>query len=255
MTKVLVCIANYENKQIHYLKSILEEYSKFNSNYDISVVLFSTYKNENIISNYSSLKIIEKIYDPKIGVNLPHEHKLYMSEQLNNYDLFIYTENDILITSRNIDRFVKLSSVCNNTMYIPGFVRFEKCNDNKVISLVDCHPRHSKHFGGRGQVIKKKIVINDSNFFIPWNVHQGSYVLTAKQYEKILQSPNYFKSNGFSGGPLETAASGTYAFCGFEKVVSYDFLEDCLIHHLSNKYCRKISFPIENFKNIYLEKK
>jgi hypothetical protein len=253
--KFLVCISNYGDKQLSYLDVVLQEYLKFNGSFDISVVLFSTQNNDAIIKKYPTLNIVEKMYDAKIGVGLPHMHKEYMSKQVDNYDLFMYTENDIRISAKNVERFMELSDTCKNTQYIPGFVRFEICKGKDLISLVDCHPRGSRWGGGnrRTDVIKEKVTINNSNFFVPFNSHHGGYILTKDQYKEVLESSGYFRTTGYAG-PLETAATSVYAFCGLKKAICYDTLEDCMIHHLPNKYCAA-SFSLETVKRIYLEKK
>ena len=49
---------------------------------------------------------------------LPFAHKKLFSERVDHYDLFIYSEDDILITKRNIEAF-QPSPMCCQTTRLP----------------------------------------------------------------------------------------------------------------------------------------
>ena len=56
--------------------------------------------------------------------SLPFGYKTIFGERMSQYDLFIYSEDDTLITERNIDAFVKVTKILPEE-YIAGFIRHE----------------------------------------------------------------------------------------------------------------------------------
>ncbi len=149
---------------------------------------------------------------------------------------------------------IELSNICDNTEYVPGFIRFEICSGYDFISVVDCSPKHSIWNGGnkKKDVIKDLIDIKGESFFSLFNVHSACYIFLQKEFKKIIQSANYLKKNGYAR-ELKTSASGVYYNCGFTKVIHYKSLQDSLIHHLPNKYCTG-SFSLDTLKDIYKKK-
>jgi len=253
--QVILVIANYGNKQIPYLKTILQEYNNFKK-YKIKVILLNTELIKNL--NYSNLNIKQEIYDLSLGYWLAHKHRKFISENKDNFDIFIYSENDFLITEANLDTFVKHSKNLKNTKYVPGFLRYElKKNDNTKY-LLDCHPNHAVNRIPLYSIIKYpvgllpthialnfhlnpiirqlNITINNKKYFEVQNLHQGCYILTKEQLKIVLDSGNYFNKSKNYVGARESAASNVYAYCNIVKVINQGDLESNLIHHLADKY-------------------
>ncbi|KKQ53542.1 MAG: Methyltransferase family protein [Parcubacteria group bacterium GW2011_GWD2_38_11] len=251
MEKILVCIPSYGSGQVEYLKTILREYNSMH--FDIDVAVFLT--DDINLSEFDNIRIKKFRFDPSIGLMLPHQHKEYMAENVDKYDLFIYSENDILITERNIRYFLQYSQKLKGTPFIPGFVRFELKNDDYVY-LIDFHSgnctlRHGpfwmrfyalKHYLIKNKIIEYKLVLDGETYFEPNNLHQASYLLTSDQFRAVLSSGNYFLGpDGGFGAVLESAASDVYFRCNLTKLVNLDHIEDSLIHHLPNKYVNTFS--------------
>lgn len=254
-SKVLVVIANYGNKQIQYLKRVLQEYNRFKK-YKINVILLNTEYVKDL--KYSRLGIRQEIFDKSLGYWLAHKHKKFIFENKDKFDIFIYSENDILITEKNLDVFVTHSKNLENTNYVPGFLRYEAKGNDADKYLIDCHPKHTASRIRLYSVIKNiigvipsrillkihlhptirqfNIMANKKKYFEVQNVHQGSYLLTAKQLQTVLQSGNYFDETHNYAGIREGAASNVYVRCGVVKVLSVDDLQNSLIHHLPDKY-------------------
>ena len=56
-----------------------------------------------------------------------------MEKQKNNYDCFIYTEDDILFTKKNFEYWKKYRKICLQNDLNLGFLRIEK-RDNEIFS-------------------------------------------------------------------------------------------------------------------------
>jgi len=249
--KILVCIPDYGEGQKNHLKRILHEYDSMI--FDITVAVFLT--DDMDFSQFNNIHIQKFFFDREIKLMLAHQHKKFMAENIDNYDLFVYSENDMLITESNIDIFIKLSEKMRGTKFVPGFIRYELKDDNYKY-LIDFHSgnctlRHGsfwmkfyalKHYIVKNKVIESRLELNGEMYFEPNNLHQASYLLTRDQFKMVLGSGSYFKGpdSGF-GAVLESAASDVYFRCGLTKLISMDFIQECLIHHLPNKYVNKFS--------------
>lgn len=255
--KMLVVIANYGSKQMKYLKRIMQEYNNFRK-YKVKVILISTEHIKGL--KYKNLEIKQEIFDASLGYWLAHRHKKFIAENKDKFDIFIYSENDILITEENIDVLAKHSKNLSKTNLVPGFLRYE-ANNGKDKHLIDLHPNHAANripfyfatkyvismlpektalaLGLHPIISNPNINIIGERYFEVQNLHQGSYMLTKEQLEKVVRSGNYLNEKKNYAGIREGAASNVYANCGITKVVSFDDLERSLIHHLPEKYIGK----------------
>lgn len=213
--KIKVCIANYGISQIDYLYRVVDEFNSF-KNHSVNVVVYSTEK----------LDMEHKLYPSDIGKALPFACRKDMIDSIPNYELFIYNENDMLITEQNIDSFLEHSSTLTGNR-VSGFIRYEiDKNKNKV--LLDPNPFW-------GPLVKNK---TESNFELN-NVHQGCWILLRKDLKKAIDSGGFsLQSHESPYGMLEQGASDPYTQCQLTKVfpLNYDLCSNLLIHHLPNKY-------------------
>ncbi|MGZ3611690.1 MAG: class I SAM-dependent methyltransferase, partial [Ktedonobacteraceae bacterium] len=56
--------------------------------------------------------------------SLPFGHKKLFAENVNRYDLFIYTEDDTLIRKENILSYLRATEELGEDL-LPGFIRYE----------------------------------------------------------------------------------------------------------------------------------
>jgi hypothetical protein len=160
-----------------------------------------------------------------------------MVQHQDDYDLFVYSENDILIQERNLEGFLRETERLPHD-HVTGFLRYERRENDDALYLIDAHP----HF----PVLKEKdLEINGRRYFTLYNVHQGSWVLTRDQLKRAIRSggfdvmPHYRETKDGFIGILESGASDVYTQCGFKKkVLPHEGIDDLMIHHLPNKYIR-----------------
>ncbi|MBM3836833.1 MAG: hypothetical protein FJ398_02520 [Verrucomicrobia bacterium] len=225
--KTLVCISNYGDGQLLYLHQILIAYDNM-SGFEVDVVLHTTVPLD--LSRYA-FRATQIPCDPAMGRDLALCHRKVMDEAQDQYDLFIYTENDVLIAEDNLRAFCETNAVLPEP-YVAGFIRYERNRerpDDPEMYLPDAHPS-----GGR--VLKGQLVLNGLRCARLRNLHQGCSVLTRAQLKCAMKSPFYHYYN--RGDPLnrEVGASFVYIGCGLQKVIPIDRLEELMIHHLSDKY-------------------
>lgn len=160
--------------------------------------------------------------------SFPFAHKAIMARHIEEYDLFIYSEDDTLITENNINAFLRATEVLQPSE-LAGFLRIEKDAEGRKY-FPDVH----KNFHWDPQ----SVVARGTELFAYFtNEHSACYLLTQQQLRHALQS------GGFLVGPhqgkydlLVSAATDPYTQCGFKKLVCISNIEDFVIHHLPNKY-------------------
>lgn len=231
--KILVAIASYGTNNDSYLQRLLQEYSTMPHEIDMVVV-----------SN------IPKELGPKVEVvvglpssnpwSLPFAHKPIFAERADNYDLFIYSEDDTLITLSNIDAFLWATSVLQPDE-IAGFLRSEQGLDGTLYySTIHSH----YHWDVRS------VCRRESETFAHFtNEHGACYMLTREQLTAAIAS------GGFCVPPhqgkydlLVTAATDPYTQCGFKKLVCVSRLPQFTCKHLTNKYIGRTGIVAEQVR-------
>ena len=230
--KVLVFLANFGSKNDHYLRQLLDAYGSMD--HDVHVVVLT-----NVAKNLGAK--VEVIVDTPKGDpwSFPFVHKQLFAERLEDYDLFIYSEDDTLITQRNIDAFLEVSeSLLSNE--IAGFIRSEKAADGSLhFSTVHAH----FHWDARS-VVKR----GAETFAFFSNEHSACYILTREQLRSAI------RFGGFLVSPhqerydlLVSAATDPYTQCGFRKLICISRIHDFVLPHLPNKYIGKLGLNSDDF--------
>lgn len=232
-TKILVAIANYGTNNDAYLERVLEEYRSMPFRIDIVV-------------QSDRPKTFPGDVEVQVGLptkdpwSLPFAHKKLFAERAGNYDLFIYSEDDILISERNIRAFAEACAVLSPDE-IAGFIRVEKDALGKC-HYCDFHGHY--HWDSRSLTRK-----GGSTFGFFTNEHSASYVLTREQLRKAINSGGFLVEPYRAKYPLpETAATDAYTRCGFKKLICISRLADFTVQHLSNKYIGNLSLDDEAFR-------
>jgi 2-polyprenyl-3-methyl-5-hydroxy-6-metoxy-1,4-benzoquinol methylase len=219
--KLLVAIASYGRRNDFYLAELVKEYRSMPYGVDIVVV-------SNIPRQIASDVQVLVGTPNKDPWSLPFAHKRVLAERLNEYDLFIYSEDDILIQQRNVTAFLKATKVLHEDE-VAGFVRSEEGRDGETYypDFHGCHHWNLASIRQRG----------GSWFASFTNDHAGCYMLTHKQLRRAVDS------GGFLVPPHEgrhdlacTASTDPYTQCGLKKLICASHLEDFVVRHLSNRY-------------------
>jgi len=215
---IKVCIANYGDHQLWCLNKMLAEFSKYKK-YKVDITEYTTERPDRKHHWFSK----------SVGMDLPFKCRQHMADAINDFDLFLYNENDHLITEDNIDALLEHTA----TLKMPqcsGFYRYEINPEGKEI-LLDPNPSW-------GHIVNK---VYEHNFSLH-NNHQGCYLLTREQLQFCINSGQYLvPPHGGPYGMLEQGATDPYNRCGLEKVFPKDLslLKRLGIWHMPVKYCLK----------------
>lgn len=231
--RILAAIAHYGTKNRPYIERLLSEYRSMSFDVDI-VILTEVAKNLG--------EDVEEIigFPSDNPWSLPFAHKALFAKRVNDYDLFIYSEDDTLVTERNIQAFISACKLLPSYQ-IPGFIRFEEDrNGNRFYSSVHGFYRlepDSVHRYG------------DEYFGYFTNLHSACFIMTQDQLLKAIASGG-FLVEPYSGeyDMLCTAATDPYTRCGFRRLLSLSRLGDFELHHLPNVYVGSIGVPVSAFQ-------
>jgi 2-polyprenyl-3-methyl-5-hydroxy-6-metoxy-1,4-benzoquinol methylase len=219
--RLLVAIASYGNTNNKYLAQLIDEYKAMS--FEVDIVVLTNLEKE--VRAGVELQIVPPGKNPW---TLPFAHKKIFAERLEKYDLFIYTEDDVLITEKNLQAFLKVSEVLPANV-IAGFIRYELAPDGTV-SYPEVHghshwdPESVQSFGG----------LQFAHFT---NEHSACYVVAREQLRRAIDSGGFLIDRWDGKYDLIcTAATDAYIHCGFKKLICISLLEEFSIQHLSGKY-------------------
>ena len=230
--RLLVVIASFGEKNLEFLQRITRQYRRMSIHVDV-VVLSEAPK-----SLDSGIKVVVGL-PSRNPWSLPFAHKKIFADNLDNYDLFAYSEDDMDVTEEHIRAFLRVSPALSSDE-IAGFLRYEV---GQTLFLPDVHGTY--HW--KPETVRRRGPYTVAEFS---NEHAAFYLLTQGQLRRAIAS------GGFLRGPYKScydmlccAATDPYTSCGFRKVISISTLEDFLIHHLSNRYAGQLGTPLVAVQN------
>lgn len=219
--RLLVVIASFGRQQDKYLEQIVAEYRSMP--YETDIVVTS-----NVI------KPVPEGVDLVVGLptgdpwSLPWAHQKIMAERIDRYDLFIYSENDVLIQQKNIEAFLRVSQEMPEKE-LPGFLLYEK------------GPTGITHYvGAYGHFHWEPFSVcqhGQYTFAFLTNEHSACYLLTLKQLQTAIWIGRYLVPPHKGKYDLAcTASTIPYTLSGFRKLICISHLEEFMVRHLPCKY-------------------
>jgi SAM-dependent methyltransferase len=220
--RVLVAIASFGTRNEKYLNAVIAEY--LSMPYEIDILVLSNVPR----TLAAGAEVIVVDLTDKDPWSLPFPHKQIFAERMHDYDLFIYSEDDTLISRRNIEAFLDACESLGENE-IAGFFRFERGSDGRV-NYPEAHGR----FHWDCQSVRRR----GGHLFASFtNDHSACYALTRAQLRRAIDSGGFLvPPHSGKYDLLCSAATDPYTQCGFEKVIGISNFDDFLVHHLPNKY-------------------
>ena len=222
---ILVAIASYGAANDVHLRRVLDAWRAMP--FAVDIVVFS-----DIAKKLGSDISVRVGLPTKNPWTLPFPHKRLFVECVGTHDLFIYSEDDMLITERNLRAFLEVTPRLRDDE-VAGFIRFEQ----------DAHGRKNypeMHWRYRwdSTSVRDRDGLTLARFT---NDHAACYILTRAQLRRAIAS------GGFDVPPHEeiydllcTAATDPYTQCGLTKLIPISRINDFAVHHLPNKYVGKL---------------
>ena len=224
--KVLVAIANYGEKNRMFLDRLVWEYKSM-TKYNVDLVVLS--EKPKYLGCHIEVVVGLPAKDPW---SLPFSYKKLFVQRKDDYDIYIYSEDDTLVTQTNIDAFIDESRKMS-IEEVPGFMRYEIGPDGERY-----YSSMHSHYHWDINTLKRN---GDSIYAYYTNDHSACFILTCAQLRLAIES------NGFMLPPrkdkydmLVTAATEPYTVCGMKKMLCITRINEFCLHHLPNVYCGKL---------------
>lgn len=234
----------YLEDRLQYLNQIILESNKYHFNTDIFIhtnVQFATNK----LPPYNNGKVTIIQHD-LTGIN-PHyltwKCRDLLKQQRNEYDIFMYLEDDILVSKKALEYWLNHNHRLIELNYNLGFVRIEVNAQNKLEYIHDITNLHGGRLDTFIELDGKKFCVNNKNqycaFWI-YNKHEFNRFIDSKYYD-INNIANYYIR--------EASAIGLH---GWETpwykntvipLVDNKLHPDCRVYHLPNNYVNDSSSP------------
>ena len=219
--KILIAIANYGTKNDAYLSRVLSEYRRC----PMRPILWCSATFQRTSAQTS--KLLWDYRTRTLGLFHLDTRRIF-AERKDAYDLFIYSEDDILITQRNIEAFVRVTNILP-PQEVAGFFRWEQ------------YPNGTKYFPDANGFYRwmpgSVKVIGDHTFARFTNDHSACYALTRSQLAQAIASGGFLvPAHEHRYDLLVTAATDPYTQCGFKKFICLSHFDEFLVSHLPNKY-------------------
>jgi hypothetical protein len=251
---------HYVEDRIKYLEKIAAQFHLLAN--EIFVHIFTNEKDAD-----KTLKIMDAVkQDRKLAVEihtptyLGHPYlltwsHLYTFRECFNTDKsithFMYLEDDILITEKNIEYWLKSREELKSSNVIPSFLRYEKKRDAEILYSTDVITR---------SVFDKLPRIKETESYYYVNLpypYQGMYLLDRELMHEHLTGPSSIPERTPWDIREKAAAGLTFIKipkgCVSRNFIGYDFENKCidpnsLIHHLPNNYVDNLGTPLGKIK-------
>ena len=232
----------YLEDRFKYLNQIISETNNYHFTTDIFIhtnVQFSKSK----LPSYNNGNLTIICHD-LTGIN-PHyltwKCRDLLKKQRHDYDIFMYLEDDILVTRKALEYWFSYNHRLIELNYNLGFVRIE-VKDNKEY-IHDITNLHGGKLDTFTEIDGKRFCVNNKNqycaFWI-YNKHEFNRFVDSKYYD-INNIANYYIR--------EASAIGLH---GWETpwykatvipVVNNQLIQDCKVYHLPNNYVNDPNSP------------
>ncbi|MCA9002623.1 MAG: methyltransferase domain-containing protein, partial [Planctomycetes bacterium] len=164
--------------------------------------------------------------------------KLFIERQ-DQFDLFIYSEDDTLLTTRNLTAWIEVQPLLAKDQIL-GFLRYEVYRDGE---LSYCGVHYHYHWN------PASVQRAGGEIFAHYtNEHSALSVLTRDQLKHCIASGGFdVPAHQGRYDMLVSAASDPYTQCGLQRLICVSRLDDFLLKHLPNVYLGRIGVKARDF--------
>lgn len=222
MKKVLAVLVNYGNEQLDYLYQVTKSLKSFKQ-YEVTVIVNS---NVPVFDNNIDLVNLIKLKNYQY---LPLTCRKVIWDYKEDFDIFIFGENDHLFLEHHLDKHLEYTSILPKDR-IAGLIQYEENHTGKYYPAY--HWKYEWDFNSVEEYNGKKF----AHFS---NLHQATFIITQEQLLDIgskFDFTKFFTPNDSGYSVKCRVNTDLYQFCGMKKMICISEFEDNLIHHLPNIY-------------------
>jgi len=241
--KLLAVLVNYGEEQLSYLEQVVRALKMF-TKYEVFVVVQSNIPLD--IIGIDEVNVVE-LDDYQL---LPLTCRKVIWDKRNDFDMFLYGENDHLFEEYHLDNHFAYSNLLPSNR-ISGLIQYEFNEKGKY------YPGYHLDFKWDFNSVE----VYDHKVFAHFNnVHQATFILTRSQLLQIGEKINFNllviekrsicqkalrrlrKKLNLSVKPINKYSvkckvnTDIYEYGGMKKLICISEIEESLIHHLPNLY-------------------
>jgi len=221
--------------RINYVNDIIDEKNKYQYITDIFIHTNNIDLQKNMFNNYTN-GCIKIIYHDLSNINpfyLTWKCRDLLKEQQNDYDIFMYIEDDILVPCKAIKYWLEYNEKLIEMNYNLGFLRIEVENNTEYLTDI------WEKFDTTINLNEKKYCVNNKNSYCAF------WIYNKNEFNKFVNSKYYDINNiteFYSNLLREKSAIGFHANCTNRykntliPIINNKLIEDCKIYHMSNNY-------------------
>jgi len=217
---ILAVLVNYGEDQLQYLQQVVSELKSFQK-YEVFIVVNSNIKLD--ILGIDHVNVIE-LDNYQL---LPLTCKQVIWDHKDDFDVFLFGENDHLFKEHHIDKYLEYTNILPKNR-IAGLIQYEENEIGKY------YPAYHAHYDWNYNSVEE---YEGKKFAHFTNLHQATFIITKEQLHKICEQYNFTQFFGQSGYSVKCKVNtDIYQFCGMKKMICISEFKDNLIHHLPNIY-------------------
>lgn len=218
---ILAVLVNYGEEQLTFLQEVIDGLRSF-TEYDVSIIVHSNIELLTITGT-DVVHVIE-LNDYQL---LPLTCKTSIWNHKDDFDIFIFGENDHLFRECHVDRYLEYVDILPVDR-IAGLIQYEENETGKY---------YPAYHGSYEWDYDNVEVYGDKKFAHFSNLHQATFILTKDQISKIGEQYDFTQFFGQSHYSVKCRVNtDIFQFCGMKKMICISDFEDNLIHHLPNIY-------------------
>lgn len=231
--------------RIIYINKIIDETNKYEHVTDIYIHTNNMCLEKNMFNNYDN-GVITIVYHDLTNIDpfyLTWKCRELLKHQKNEYDVFMYVEDDILVPNEALKYWLKYNENLIEMNYNLGFVRIEIENNTEYITDL-----YGEYFDRTICLNGQKYCVNNKNPYCAF------WIYNKNEFNKFVNS-KYYNCNNIRGyGIREKSAIGLHGLqTNWYKntLIPIDndrLIEDCKIYHLPNNYVLDKNSPFATIK-------
>lgn len=231
--------------KIFYINKIIDETNKYDYTTDIFIHTNNINLEKKIFNNYTN-GYIKIIYHDLSNISdhgyLTWKCRELLCQQRNEYDIFMYSEDDILVPHKAIKYWLKYNKILIDSNYNLGFLRTEV--ENNIEYVTDLL-----------EILDTTINLNETKYAVNnKNPYCAFWIYNKDEFNNFINS-KYYNLNNIQGyGIPERSAVGLhglhtkYYLNTLIPIVDNKLIEDCKIYHMTNKFVLDKTTPFGTIK-------
>lgn len=231
----------YNINRFKYLNQVVENTNLYKCKTDIYIHTNLDFDRNNLVNYHNGLlNIIVHNITGENPFKFPYKTRKLMAEQQDNYDIFIYTEDDIKIPQSAIEYWFEYNDLFKENNYNVGFIRIEidKNGYEYMTDIVNVN----------FEKINETLVKNKGSTYCAF------WIYDKDQFKKFVNSKYYDPSNIINYDFREKIAIGLHSIYSnyFTATVipihSNKLDPRCKVFHLPNNYIGHAFFAKHKFE-------